>query len=238
MRELAITERLLSSMAILKRCWKVDEELRQFFDELEKSHGPLFWPEPSKEESPADDAQSGKVFPVAFHFSNPRMANICMLYWASLIILWSGLSYVYKLLATMEVDEKTPTSFTSCCESTSSCMSGHDAVCMCKDKAQKSPITMSNMENLLPLKDQEDVVSLSRNICQSVEYCLNTEVQGLGPGFVYLSLKVAIETFIEYPGCSRELLWAESAMERANSSGVRLLKFVGVTLSQKAYAPI
>jgi hypothetical protein len=80
--------RLIAMLGIIDSCWKIDAKLRRFYEELERtSLGPLYWPELSKDENPADDAELGKVFPVAFHFLNPRMAHICMLYWATLVIL-------------------------------------------------------------------------------------------------------------------------------------------------------
>ena len=39
------------------------------------------------------------VFPVAYQFENMEMARTCTVYWASLAILWSGMKYVYSLLA-------------------------------------------------------------------------------------------------------------------------------------------
>lgn len=238
MRGLTSTSRLLTALEIIDRCWKMDAKLSQFYKELEKkSLGPLYWPELSNEENPSDDIQLGKVFPVAFHFLNPRTAHICMLYWATLIILWSGLSYMYKILATMRVDEILK-NIAHYCDENCSIASSKDAICKRKDQARKLRLAFSDLEHLPPLEHRRDVVSIGRNICQSLEYCLLAEPRRLGPGLAYFPLKVAIEAFNDYPNCSRELLWAKSAMEKVSGRGIRLLKYLGVPVTYKTYLPV
>jgi hypothetical protein len=50
-------------------------------------------------------------------------------------------------------------------------------------------------------------------------------------------LKVAIETFNDYPNCSRELLWANSAMEKV-SGGHSFIEVFGVPATYKTYLPV
>jgi len=227
------TSRLFAIQGVIESCWKIDAELRQFYEELERtSLGPLYWPELSKEDNPADDAQLGKVFPVAFHFLNLRMAHICMLYWASLVILWSGLSYTYKIIANLR-RIVTKCLDSNCCED-----SAHETACSGSMEARKLRSAISKINNLPPLEHRQDVVSISRNICQSVEYCMHDELQGLWPILAYFPLKVAVETFNNYPDCSRELLWAKAVMEKVSGSSVRLLKFLSRPVTRKAYVPV
>jgi hypothetical protein len=227
------TSRLLAIQGVIESCWEIDAKLRQFFEELERaSLGPLYWPELSKEDNPADDAQLGKVFPVAFYFSNPRMAHICMLYWAALVILWSGLSYTYKITANLR-RIVTECRDSNCCEDPT-----NETTCSSSAKARKLRSAISKINNLPPLEHRQDVVSISRNICQSVEYCMQDELQGLGPGLAYFPLKVAVETFNDYPDCSRELLWAKAAMEKVSGSSLRLLKFPSRPVTHKLYVPV
>ncbi|KFY40914.1 hypothetical protein V494_03269 [Pseudogymnoascus sp. VKM F-4513 (FW-928)] len=94
---------LLACLAVIDSCWRADAAMRALYAELEASvDGPLFWPELSTLDNPADDAQTGKLFPVSYHFANFRVAKICELYWAICIILWGGLFHLYHALAIME----------------------------------------------------------------------------------------------------------------------------------------
>jgi hypothetical protein len=67
---------------------------------------------------------------------------------------------------------------------------------------------------------------------------MQDELQRLGPNLAYFPLKVAVETFNDYPDCSRELLWAKVVMEKVSGKGLRLLKFLGRPVTHKAYRPV
>lgn len=67
---------------------------------------------------------------------------------------------------------------------------------------------------------------------------MQDELQRLGPNLAYFPLKVAVETFDDYPDFSRELLWAKIVMERVSGKGLRLLKFLGRPVTHKTYRPV
>lgn len=97
---------LLGIVELLKRCWKLDEEFKAFYTDLETTYlGPLYWPNLSGVSEPdVDDSTQGKIFPVSFHFPNFQMAHLCALYWTASCILWSGMRYSYTLLASFQID--------------------------------------------------------------------------------------------------------------------------------------
>jgi len=91
---------------LLKRCWEMDAQLQSCYEDLENTNlGPIYWPILSAEKPPVNEDQDiGVVFPVSFHFQNLKMSHLCMLYWASTAILWSGMGYSYKMLETFGVN--------------------------------------------------------------------------------------------------------------------------------------
>lgn len=88
---------------------------------------------------------------------------------------------------------------------------------------------------LPPLGHRADRASLAKKICQTVEYCTQDEHKARGKTSIVFPLKVAIETLNETPGCERELAWAVDVMNRISGTGVRLMKFTGVPLTDHAY---
>ena len=165
---------MLAALKIVDRCWKIEAELRQLFTDFENGNpGPLYWPELSTAVNPADDAKLGKVFPVAFHFPNLMTAYTCMiLYWASLILLWAVLSHVYQLLGALKVDNTaTDSPAGTCRHGRAGDKSSHEA-CSCEDEPTPRRTTQFDMNQLLPVDPRIDVLAASRNICQSIEYCM------------------------------------------------------------------
>jgi hypothetical protein len=223
------TRLLPAALKIVDRCWKIEAELRQLFTDLENGNpGPLYWPELSTAVNPADDAELGKVFPVAFHFPNLMTAYTCMIYWASLIPLWAILSHVYQLLGALKVNNTATDSSPAdtCCHGRAGDNSSHDA-CSCEDKSPTPQhTTQFDMSQLLPVDPRIDVLAASRNICQSLEYCMQKEMKGLGQAITVIPLMAVIDILPNFPHCSRELAWAKALREKFNEKGLRLMKYL------------
>jgi hypothetical protein len=218
------TVMLMTILGLVNRCWKVDSQLRNLYADLERDTlSPLYWPELSSTEieSLDDDPKFGKVFPVSFKFSNIRTAHICMLYWAITAILWSGMAYVYRLLAAVDAMNSLTTAdhFT------------HD------DTAAEKTGSQFDITQLPPLEHRTDVASLARSICQSIEYCLDSDQPDMAARAAVFPLKVAIESLHNAPGCERELVWAQAAMTRINESGVRLMNHLPVPMTDRSFLP-
>ena len=93
-----------------------------------------------------------------------------------------------------------------------------------------------NARILSPLGYREDVASMAKNICQSVQYCLSDEHRGLGARAAIFPLKVAIETLHD-AHCEKELRWAHNAMERAVQTGVQIMKHLPVPMTDHGLIP-
>lgn len=197
---------LLACLAVIDSCWRADAAMRAIYAELEASvDGPLFWPELSTLDNPADDAETGKLFPVAFHFVSFRVARICELYWAMCIILWGGLFHLYHAVALMEP------------------LTPDEDECACTTPVHVCPRGF-NIADLPPLQDR-DVMTAVRNICQSFEYCVQPANRLLGASSIAFPLQVVIATLREFPGREREIWWCASALDVIDRKGFRILKF-------------
>jgi hypothetical protein len=202
------TELITSVLTIISRCWEVDAKMQEIYRELETSTlGPLYWPEFSTLDNPADDSELGKVFPVAFHFLNLRMAGTCILYWALCIILWSGLTSLYSIIAKAGLENGSIATATS--EDDSS-----DGL---------SPETF-DIKQLPPLQHRADITELIWNICQSFEFCMQDEMRSMGPSTILFPLQIALGHLKARPQNPRELSWAAAALEMIYERGFRILK--------------
>ena len=212
---------LLSTLGLIDRCWKVDSQLQNFYTSLEEDIlGPVYWPELSTEFDWVDSQiHTGKVFPVCFQFLDMRTAHTCMVYWASLAILWSGMGYTYRIIAGIAAENGLK----------------NDATAL--GDTLNTDASHSDITQLPPLGHRTDIATLARNICQSIEYCLADEHRGWGARAAVFPLKVAIETLHDTPGCERELRWAQAAMARVNHSGIRIMNNLPLSLTDHTFLP-
>jgi hypothetical protein len=189
MIHLLATEPLSVILPIVNQCWTMEGTLRRLYNDFKSSNlGPLYWSKFSTLDNPADDPELGKVFPVAFHFPNLRVAHSCMLYWTALILLFTMLSPSYHMLKALQ----------------------------------------SDMSGLPVLEERLDIVSLTCNICQSVEYCLQDEMNGLGAAVAMIPLHIVIKTLKDQRPNSRELEWSKAVAQNFVKKGIRASMFIPV----------
>lgn len=218
--QLEPSDLLVRTLAIVDQCWKLDIRLRSFYNRFKKeTSGPVYWAELSKFiVSPIEDPTLGAVFPVAFRFPDMETAHICLLYWATLSILWSGMGFLYNVLAGFQLHLESQKSTPSTGEAEGSSTPGFSTA------------------DLPPLEHRADVAALAKNICQSVEFCTQAGI-GAFPATIVFPLKVAIETLHSSPDCGRELAWAEAAWGKIHGTGIRLLSHLGDHLTSRSYLP-
>jgi hypothetical protein len=107
-----------------------------------------------------------------------RTAHVCILFWATSAILWSWMTYTYKLLLGLQA-----------------------ASSLRADTLRDETLGQFNIAQPPALGHRTDVATLARNICQSIEFCLGDEFRGLGPRAALFPLNVAIETLHDAPNC-------------------------------------
>lgn len=214
---------LSTALSIIDRCWKMDAELQDFYLHLDNSiPGPMYWPELSTLTNPADliNEEKGKVFPVAFHFFNLRMATILMLYWANLCMMYHGMTLLYyHVMAVVPVDRKQVSArddlhpllrkaIPHCAE---------DCACKTNSNTDSPPtstpcITLFPISSLPPLADRNDFLAPARNVFQSVEYCLQPKMLDMGPSSCATPVAIAVETLRPYEFAGREVEWGRNVM--------------------------
>ncbi len=104
-RNLDPSNMLSSTLETMNMCRELDSSLTEIHDQVRLAFpGPLYWSEFSKETCFTEDAgpEPSNIFPVAFHFSDLRMAKTMMYYWATQHVLWSGMSQLSLLLSTLQ----------------------------------------------------------------------------------------------------------------------------------------
>jgi len=99
--------------------------------------------------------------------------------------------------------------------------------CTCKDSEQAVCIKHFAASQLRPLEHREDWPrSAARNIFQSMEYCLQDEMLGLGPTTVVAALMFTVFRLWNHAGdWRRELVWADAVMGKIHGLGYSLFKY-------------
>jgi hypothetical protein len=147
-----------SMLDIVDRCWKVDTDLKQYYDDLESATSdPLYGPEFSTMEMLPGESDDTKVSPVVFRFLNLQIALTCMIYWTALIILWKTMEDAYQRIESIG-----------------------------KDRTQLDADTFKT--RLPPLGNRTDLVSLAKYICQSIEFCIHDDMRSSGAGVTVIPL--------------------------------------------------
>lgn len=182
---------------IIAKCLGVETAMRELYANFDKSaSGLLYWPELSKLESRLDDTQSGRVFPISFHFPAFFVAQVVITYWAGLMAVHHLLMSVYSKLAEIEWSTASLASFTN----------SHPL----SISAYNSPSSRRSSEHT------NEWITMVKNICQSVEYFLQEQMGISGPLAIIAHLLGCRRNLKDLPGnCwSREISWLTDLIER------------------------
>ncbi len=213
-----------AAMGLIGRCREMELKLRDFYADFDKGNrGRLYWSKFTTADNSADDVKLGKVFPVAFHFPNIRVAHTCMIYWTTMILLWATLSHLYRVLATTELPNEVLHGLADNCSQNFADAESSNAACG-EDVQLYS--NQPDFNQLLPLEPRLDVVTAMRNICQSIEYCMQDEMKSIGPQATVIPLMAVIDTLPALPHHGRELAWARAAFEKVKEKGFHLLRYL------------
>lgn len=187
--------------ALLDRCWEMEASLQTFYHDIEEAvEGPLYWSKLATLTLPPDEVDGKKLFPVAFYFDGLPTAFTTMMYWLNQLLLWRTIMEIYGRVL-------------KC---------GH-APTQLEDPTDRQ---LPYVARLRPLEHRKDLVSLAKNICQTVEFCLQEDKRSQGPGALMVPLLSATITFKYSPGCGRELEWARAAMTEVSERGWRITTFL------------
>lgn len=101
-------DQLALANKLIRQCWDLDWTLQKCYEEIQlAATGPLYWSVLSRKDDQTHEAREGKLFPVAYQFPDAKIASTLMMYWASLVMLWSGLCHLYQHIDSIINDEST-----------------------------------------------------------------------------------------------------------------------------------
>lgn len=183
----------------ITKCLAINTALRALYSSFEKSTGgPLYWPELSTIESRLDDASSGKVFPISFHFPAFLVAQLVTTYWAGVMAVQHLLMSTYDKLAQVEsLPEAASNSFSN----------------------GMPPLPISTGDGYAlrsSLQHRIEWTNMVKNICQSAEYFLQDQMGVSGPLAIISHLLGCRRNLKEVSeeGWSREVGWMTEVIER------------------------
>lgn len=186
-------DQLVLANKLVSQCWDLDWALRKCYAELQLSaDGPLYWSVLSRSKDLTNGTQ-GKLFPVAYQFPSMALARTLTMYWATVVMLWSGLYNLYQLIDHIINDGLE--------ESTDGERLGHD---------------------LPPLEHRNDFPSAAWHVCRSVEYCMQSEMATLGTFVISTPLAIVIGTLRDHPHCQHEVAWMRAALMQVRERGLRI----------------
>jgi hypothetical protein len=193
---------------LLELCSSLDGQLLAWNEKLKSQvHGQLYWIVPSVADSPADDPVLGRVFPLVFQFPSLRIAQLHLLYWSMLILLYRTIQ---------DIKKKLKRQVTSCTATQ------HGFGLQDQDKSELCA------EHNCPSNDR--IALLANNISQSFEYCYRSKNGTLGPLLTIFPLWVAQSFYMSQSDRGRELAWC-SELGNATAPGSRfdlhVMKFSG-----------
>ena len=202
-------EEMPALFAVLDRCWDLDNELSKFYEELEASvEGPLYWNMLSEIELLPEEVNSEKVFAVSYHFNDLGTAFTTNMYWLTCILCWRTIMEIYQRIMKFSTPTFPPT-------------------IKAESPLNTTPPSPSPfLSKLKPLGHRKDLLSLAKNICQTVEYCSQEDKRSQGPGALLVPLLMATLTFRFSPGCERYLAWSRAAMAQLAEKGWRISTFL------------
>lgn len=209
---LDMNKQLELGRAMLSKCWEMDKDLADIWDDMEKRNpSPLFWPELAQDDASSDRSEDGKLFPVAFHFQALGTAVCVVTYWAVQALLWHGMWQLYGLMSELKVKFTTIGRVVEMDANTES------------PTQQVGRGIAAEVFDLPPLEHRADFAAPARNIFQSMEYCLLEEMMDQGPKIAAAPLRIAMETLRDYPQFESEVQWAEETMAKVQQRSLRLL---------------
>jgi hypothetical protein len=79
---------------------------------------------------------------------------------------------------------------------------------------------------LPPVEQAYKFPKMARNVCQSVEFCLEDKTTFRGPMTAIAPLRMAFDTLGTWPGFEREVEWIRTALLRVQTHGMHIAPFL------------
>lgn len=195
------SQKLQECLNLLNVCLHINRELEKLYNDLEASaDGPLYWPANEKTGKP--ESEIDHPVPIEIHFIDIRIGTTLIFYWATQLILRSGLAQLYYLAEKLK---------NHVCYGT---------VCACH--SQTKPPT-PHTSDLLPLEHLADYDTMARNVLWSAEFCMQDD---LGLPVLTCPLNIVIQVLTQWPGYEREIWWARQLLQKVRERGVKIMEYL------------
>ena len=207
---------------ISELCWRIDSQLNEWYGRFETSvGGPVYWPQLSISDSPVDDVESGKVFPVAFHFPSFDVGHAMILYWLALLLHHPILCLTYERLE----------SLVGVGQEDTECSCIDDPILETANTIVAAPsicLRHFTTDMLPPLGYRTEWAhGAARNICQSAEYVMQENMGEIGPVILIPRLIVVREFLVFASGdWRRELSWITNLLSKLQDRGNDLSRYI------------
>jgi hypothetical protein len=178
---------------ILHRCSSLHAQLLAWYEVLsEQIPGQLYSSSPSKAHSPAD-LFGTRIFPLAFEFPSLNIAQLLLLYWSTLIVL-------YRTMQDIDKREQKTRNETDDAE--------HPPRLLLQYSASDSDPTFTQHFNP-SCPSTNHVALLAKKICQSFEYCYKSTNSTISVQYTVFPRWVVQEFYASRPEYDRQLAWCE-----------------------------
>ena len=213
---------------------------------------PQYWPELACVENPADGPEAGRVFPIAYHFTNVQAANMHLLYWAHMTTVHHTLRSTYERLGAQLGVFFRPEIFPESGLGDNLCWFCNGKNTAAKVADNQSGNALLDFSSLPQCPVFGTMWECARDIAQSIEFCMSDAMRLLGSSMgrsvvsflnstadtfasVLFPLRCAINVFSHYPG--RELQWTRATFENINerrglpvSQGIATAQWAGQSI--------
>jgi hypothetical protein len=189
---------------LIRSCYHVNAQLLTWHQKLRyELNGEFYTFVPAVAQNPTDDEIRGRVFPFAIQFPTLSAAQLMLLYWSTMLLLYRTIGDIQKLLEVHKdgAMPKTP---------------GQDPPAAQKSLPHPAEISVYReiTSGELPLAKcplysslPESMGLFAANICQSVEYCYHSKNGSLGLQSTVFPIWAAQEFYASQPALSREWQW-------------------------------
>lgn len=198
------TANRLDLLDLLRSCFQINAQLLTWYRVLQfQVNGELYTVAPAVAQNPADDRILGRVFSFAIHFQSLSLAQLILLYWSTMILLYRIIGDIQKLLReyysiTAQNKSKKDVFPKSAMGQAAEEWSYHGPHSGGLPHLAQSPL-------LYPLL--ESTARFAANICQSVEYCYRSENGTLGLQSTVFPIWAAKDFYASQPSLHREFQW-------------------------------
>jgi hypothetical protein len=186
---------------LYESAWSLCNKFHDWHHELlSEIPGLVYWPVPSSVPNPADGIAQGRVFPLSLQFESLHIAQLMLIYWSALALLYSAMYKVYSIL-------QSPRYFSGVIEIPIASENMEISNCALDSCPSSISAQATAKWDMATPPSIEEMIRLAKCICQSVEYCYNIDRGTLGPQSTVFSLWAAKQAFLSQPGYERELAW-------------------------------